>query len=86
MSDSQHLLLLTIAVLVSLGVSALRSWRSKRWWPIAIASFGAALIVAGHAAGDFHQLEWAGVVVLLVGGLREHFRLRGHGAGHAVAA
>jgi hypothetical protein len=84
LSDSQHLLLLTVAVLVSLGVSSFRSWRSKRWWPIATAGFGAALIVAGHVAGDLHQLEWAGVAVLLVGGLREHFRLRSHGVGHAV--
>jgi hypothetical protein len=86
MSDSQHLVLLTIAVLASLGVSAYRSWRSQRWWPVATASFGAALIVAGHVAGDLHELEWAGVVVLLVGGLREHFRLRAHGARHALAA
>lgn len=86
MSDSQHLVLLTFAVLASLGVSAYRSWRSKRWWPIVTASFGATLIVAGHVVGDLHELEWAGVVVLLVGGLREHFRLRGHVTGHALAA
>jgi hypothetical protein len=40
-----------------------------------IASLGAALIVTGHMAGDLHAIEWTGVLVLLVGGWSEHFRL-----------
>lgn len=86
MTESQHLLMLATAVLVSIVVSALRSWRSKRWWPIAFALSGAALIVMGHAVHSLHELEWAGVLLLLVGGLREHFKLRAHAARQAVAA
>ena len=86
MTESQHLLVLSTAVLVSIVVSALRSWRSKRWWPIAFALAGAVLIVIGHAARSLHELEWAGVLMLLVGGLREHFKLRAHAARQAVAS
>jgi hypothetical protein len=86
MTESQHLLLLATAVLVSIVVSALRSWRSKRWWPIAFALSGAALIVTGHAADSLHALEWVGVLVLLVGGLREHLKLRAHAARQVVAS
>jgi hypothetical protein len=86
LTESQHLLLLSTAVLVSIVVSALRSWRSKRWWPIAFALSGAALIVMGHAVPSLHELEWAGVLLLLVGGLCEHFRLRSHAARHVVAS
>jgi hypothetical protein len=85
MTESQHVFLLATAVLVSIGVSALRSWRSRRWWPIAFAVSGAALIVVGHAVPSLHELEWAGVLVLLVGGLGEHFRLRARAARHVVA-
>jgi hypothetical protein len=80
MTESQHLLVLATAVLVSIVVSALRSWRSKRWWPLAFALSGASLIVIGHAVHSLHALEWAGVLVLLLGGLREHFKLSAHAA------
>jgi hypothetical protein len=86
MTESQHLLVLATAVLVSIVLSALRSWRSKRWWPVAFALSGAALIIMGHAVPSLHELEWAGVLVLLVGGLREHFKLRAHAARQIVAS
>lgn len=76
LSELQHLVLLVIAISASIGVSAWRSWRTRRVWPIAIALTGSALVATGHVAGDLHVVEWAGVLVLLVGGLTEHFRLR----------
>lgn len=57
-------------------MSAWRSWRTRRVWPIAIAVTGSALVATGQFAGDLHFVEWAGVLLLLVGGLTEHFRLR----------
>lgn len=85
MTESQHLFVLGAAVGVSVIVSGLRSWRSKRWWPVALALSGASLIVAGHALPALHALEWVGVLVILLGGLTEHFRLRAHAASAAVA-
>lgn len=76
LSEFHHLMLLVVAISASIGVSAWRSWRTRRRWPIAIALTGSALVATGHFAGDLHFVEWAGVLVLLVGGLSEHFRLR----------
>lgn len=76
LSELHHLVLLVVAIGASIGVSAWRSWRTRRVWPIAIAVTGSALVATGHFAGDLHVVEWAGVLVLLVGGLTEHFRLR----------
>jgi hypothetical protein len=75
-SEFHHLVLLVIAISASLGVSAWRSWRTQRAWPIVVALTGSSLVVTGHFAGELHALEWAGVLVLLSGGLIEHFRLR----------
>jgi hypothetical protein len=86
MTESQHLLVLGAAVLVSVIVSGLRSWRSKRWWPISLALLGATLIGVGHSVEALHALEWAGVLVLLIGGLSEHLRLRAHTRPEAVAS
>lgn len=73
LSEFHHLVLLVVAISASIGVSA---WRTRRVWPIAIALTGSALVATGHLAGDLHAVEWAGVLLLLVGGLTEHFRLR----------
>lgn len=76
LSEFHHLVLLVVAISASIGVSAWRSWHTRRVWPIAIALTGSALVATGHFAGDLHAVEWAGVLLLLVGGLTEHFRLR----------
>lgn len=76
LSELHHQIILAVAILSSISLSAWRSWRSKRVWPIAIALFGSSLVLFGHIGGELHFLEWTGVVVLLVGGLSEHFRLR----------
>ncbi len=36
---------------------------------------GSALVVLGHVVGDLHVVEWTGVLMMLAGGLGEHFRL-----------
>jgi hypothetical protein len=76
LSELQHLFSLAVAISASLGVSVWRSWRTRRAWPIVVAATGAALVILGHLTEELHALEWAGVLVLLVGGLTEHFRLR----------
>lgn len=76
LSEIHHLLLLVVAISASIAVSAWRSWHTRRLWPIAVALTGSALLAAGHLARDLHVVEWAGVLVLLLGGVTEHFRLR----------
>ena len=76
LSELAHLVLLVIALSLSIGVSTWRSLRTRRIWPMGIALTGSALVATGHFAGDLHVVEWAGVLLLLVGGLSEHFRLR----------
>ena len=76
LNELHHLMLLVVAIGASNGLSAWISWRTRRVWPIAIALTGSALVMIGHFAGDLHIVEWAGFLVLLGGGLSEHFRLR----------
>jgi hypothetical protein len=76
LSETAHVLLLALALAASLVVSGYRSWRSRRIWPIAFAATGATLISLAHLLGEVRTLEWLGVLVLLAGGLAEHFRLR----------
>jgi hypothetical protein len=76
LSEAQHHLLLAVAVTASVLISAWRTWRTGRAWPVATAALGAGLILVAHLAGDLHVAEWAGVLVLLAGGLVEQFRFR----------
>jgi hypothetical protein len=78
--ESLHDLLMAVALTLSVGVSAWRSWRTGRAWPLLLAIGGSAFVAGGHLLGELHVLEWAGVLVLLIGGLSEHFRLRGRAA------
>jgi hypothetical protein len=70
LTEAQHTVILTLAVVSSVGVSTWRSFRSRRAWPVVVAMVGASLVVAGHVA-EVPAAEWAGVVVLLAGGLVE---------------
>jgi len=76
LSERQHVALLIVAVTASVLVSAWRTWRAKRIWPLAIALTGSSLVLFGHFAGDLHLIEWAGMLCLLGGGLTEQLRLR----------
>lgn len=71
--ETAHLVLLLVAIAVSLAVSAWRSWRSQRAWPLALALVGGAMLVIGHVV-ELAPLEWGGIAVLLAGGLVEHLR------------
>ena len=75
LSELEHLVLLVLAVGTSVAVSAWRTVRSGRAWPLVFALSGSALVVLGHVVGDLHVVEWTGVLVMLAGGLGEHFRL-----------
>ena len=76
MSELHHTVLLGLAIAVSTLVSAWRSVRTRRVWPVAFAILGSSMVLAGHVRGELHALEWAGVLTLLGSGLVEHFRLR----------
>lgn len=70
LSETQHAVIMTVAVCSSVAVSAWRSVRSRRAWPLVVSLSGASLVVGGHLA-ELGAAEWAGVLVLLVGGLVE---------------
>jgi hypothetical protein len=84
-TEAQHDVLLALAIATSIAVSAWRSWRSGRAWPITVALVGSALLVLGHVHAPLHLLEYAGLVVILVGGVGEQLRLRVAGRGAASA-
>jgi hypothetical protein len=74
-TEQQHEVLLVVAVAVSLAVSAWRTWRTRTPWPVTVATLGAGLVLSGHWA-DVHAIEWAGILVLIVGGVTEQVKLR----------
>ena len=86
LSELHHTVVLTVAIAVSTLVSAWRSLRTRRVWPVAFAMLGSSLVIAGHVRGELHALEWAGVLTLLASGLVEHFRLRKLAAPRPIAA
>lgn len=69
--EALHQVLTAAALVLSVGVSAGRSWHTRRAWPLLLAVGGSALVVAGHLLGELHAIEWAGVLVLLAGGWTE---------------
>jgi hypothetical protein len=70
LSKRQHLALLVFAVVMSVGISAYRSWRSRRAWPVVVALAGCTLLSAGHLI-EANALEWCGIAILVVGGMLE---------------
>jgi hypothetical protein len=78
-----HHRLLVAALGTSLTISAWRSWKRRRVWPLAIAMVGTALVAAGHVLGELHALEWGGMLLLLGGAWAEHYRLRRRALAHA---
>ena len=76
LTESVHTLLLSVAISASVLVSAWRTIRARRAWPLTIAVAGCILVIVGHVVEALHALEWLGIGVTLIGGLYEHFRLR----------
>ncbi len=75
LTEHQHSVILAFAISASVLVSAWRSWRSRRAWPLAFALLGSCFVVTGHLLGELHVLEWLGVLVLLVSGVIEQLRV-----------
>jgi hypothetical protein len=75
LTEYQHTIILAFAIALSVLVSAWRSARSRRAWPLAFALLGSCFVVTGHLSGELHALEWLGVLVLLVSGAIEQFRM-----------
>lgn len=75
LTEYQHSLILAFAIALSVAVSAWRSVRARRVWPVVFAVAGSSLVVAGHVLGELHALEWMGVLVLLVSGVAEQLRM-----------
>lgn len=70
LSEREHLALLVFAVVTSVGVSAHRSWRLRRAWPVIVAVTGCTLLSAGHLV-EANVLEWLGMAILVIGGILE---------------
>ena len=75
--EALHQVLRAAALVLSVGVSAGRSWHTGRAWPLLLAVGGSALVAAGHLLGEVPALEWAGVLVLVAGGWMERQLRRG---------
>jgi hypothetical protein len=75
LTDTQHAIIMAVAVTSSVAVSTWRTVRSGRRWPLAVSLCGSCLVVGGHLL-DHNVIEWVGVLVLLVGGLVEMPLLR----------
>lgn len=74
LTEYQHSVILAFAIGISVLVSAWRSVRSRRAWPLVFALLGSCFVVTGHVFGELHALEWLGVLVLLVSGVIEQLR------------
>ena len=64
LGEGEHLALLIGSLAIALGVAAYDVWRWRLWSPFWPTLFGAGLMVASHALGDWPALEWAGVAVM----------------------
>jgi len=85
-SETQHTALLAFAIGSSIVLSAVRSWRAKRGWPLLIAVVGCALVLTGHLASEVGPVEWFGIAVLLGGGLAERTLAARAGRSRTVTA
>jgi hypothetical protein len=84
LSARQHLVLLAVAVSASIAVSAYRTWRSQRAWPLVVALAGCGVLVTGHLLDHGAWLEWSGMATLVVGGLLEQRAARRRASGTAA--
>jgi len=80
-TETEHHVLLAVAVLIAVGIGSWRARREQRLAPFAVAAGGCAVLVTGHA-GEIGWLEWAGIAILVVGPL---LAVRRHPARHRRA-
>lgn len=64
-SETQHLVLLVAAVVITLVVSVRRYARSRRAGPLVLSLVGSAGLVASHALGEIQVLAWTSIAVLV---------------------
>ncbi|MDI1446817.1 hypothetical protein [Polyangium sp. 6x1] len=64
-TETQHLVLLVAAVVITLVVSVHRHARSRRVGPLALSLVGCAGLIASHALGEIQVLAWASIAVLV---------------------
>ena len=77
MSETQHQILLVLAVGVTLFVSGRRYARSRRKGPLALALAGCVGLVASHLLGENQVLAWSSIVVLVAASIwQERARAR----------
>jgi hypothetical protein len=65
LNESQHSLLLIVAIALSLGVASWRARRARAWAPVLLTGLGGAAMLGGHAWNDNAPLESLGVLCLL---------------------
>lgn len=83
-TETQHHLLLGVAIVVTLGVSVVRFVRTQHRGPFALAIGGCALLGASHMfAEENHLLPWPAITTILGASLWQR-RLERHGASHAT--
>ncbi|MDI1483531.1 hypothetical protein [Polyangium sp. y55x31] len=64
-TETQHLLLLVAAVVITLVVSGRRYARSRRLGPLLLSLVGCVGLVASHALGEIQVLAWSSIAVLV---------------------
>ncbi|MDC3957710.1 MerC family mercury resistance protein [Polyangium jinanense] len=64
-TETQHVVLLVAAVVITLVVSVRRYARSRRTGPLALSLAGSAGLVASHVLGEIQVLAWASIAVLI---------------------
>ena len=82
-TETQHLVLLVIAVAVTLFVSGRRYARSRRKGPLGLALAGSVGLVASHFLGENQALAWSSIVVLVAASIWQE-RARSRKAAGAI--
>ena len=83
MTETEHLVLLITAVVITLAVSGRRYARSRRAGPLLLSLAGAAGLVASHALGEIQVLAWSSIGVLVAASIwQERARPRKAAQGH----
>ena len=83
MSETQHQILLVLAVVVTLVVSGRRYARTRRKGPLGLALAGSVGLVASHLLGENQVLAWSSIAVLVAASIWQE-RARPRKAGPAM--
>ncbi|MDI1436153.1 MerC domain-containing protein [Polyangium sorediatum] len=82
-TETQHLILLVAAVVITLAVSGRRYARSRRAGPLVLSLAGSTGLVASHVLGEIQVLAWSSIAVLVAASIwQERARPRQTARGH----